>query len=354
MRKIFNPLIASLFAGSSLPAWSQTVPSDLAEISMEELFSANVVSTEEALQRSKRWHLSYRYGFSDFEQHYVGTQKRSYQQVLWTPGEARTTENYPVVPTEIRQEVQALLVGYDYSSDLTLRLSVPYIKQSSDHISIVPGYDEFNISSSGLGDIVTFADYTFLKTVNSRWRAGVGLSVPTGSIDEQGDTPRAPGNQQLPYTMQVGSGTWDLPLGLAYEKYGEMFRWGADLRATIRTGENDRDYRLGNKFSAGGWLSFSQFGRLKPSVRLDYRWQDQIQGHDQTLSVPNPNFPYPAPVADPTAFGGEQIEFTLAAEFNIDGSWFVRGEYSEPLWLDLNGPQTAEKYHFALTLGTAF
>jgi hypothetical protein len=245
-------------------------------------------------------------------------------------------------------------VGYDYSSDLTLRLSVPYIKQSSDHISIVPGYDEFNISSSGLGDIVTFADYTFLKTVNSRWRAGVGLSVPTGSIDEQGDTPRAPGNQQLPYTMQVGSGTWDLPLGLAYEKYGEMFRWGADLRATIRTGENDRDYRLGNKFSAGGWLSFSQFGRLKPSVRLDYRWQDQIQGHDQTLSVPNPNFPYPAPVADPTAFGGEQIELTLAAEFDINGSWFVRGEYSEPLWLDLNGPQTAEKYHFALTLGTSF
>ena len=42
-----------------------------------------------------------------------------------------------------------------------------------------------------------------------------GLSFPTGSIDEKGDTPRGKGTQ-VPYTMQIGSGTYDLQPALVY------------------------------------------------------------------------------------------------------------------------------------------
>ena len=73
--------------------------------------------------------------------------------------------------------------------------------QSTDHISIIPGYDGFNISSEGVGDIALVVDSTVSQSLNSIWKIGAGLSMPTGSIDEEGDTPRAPGNQQLPYTM---------------------------------------------------------------------------------------------------------------------------------------------------------
>ncbi len=38
---------------------------------------------------------------------------------------------------------------------------------------------------------------------------GLTLYFPTGSIDERGATPMGP-NMQLPYPMQLGSGTYDL------------------------------------------------------------------------------------------------------------------------------------------------
>ena len=66
--------------------------------------------------------------------------------------------------------------------------------------------------------------------------------MPTGSIDEEGDTPRAPGSQQLPYTMQLGSGTWDFPLFLSFRKYEARWDWGMDASYTLRTCSNDRDY----------------------------------------------------------------------------------------------------------------
>ena len=178
--------------------------------------------------------------------------------------------------------------------------------------------------------------------------------MPTGSIDEEGDTPRAPGNQQLPYTMQLGSGTWDVPLFLSFRKYEARWDWGVDASYTLRTGTNDRDYRLGNKASLGGWLMWKASSVIQPGVRLDYRWRDDIDGEDASLSVPIPAFPYPAPVTNPQAFGGEQLDLTVFARLPLASGWYVEGAYSQPLHLDLNGPQSSEKFHFSIEIGTSF
>lgn len=335
--------------------WAQTVPADLMDLSLEDLFAANVISQGQQRVDQKRWHISYTYAQSQFDEFYQGTNSQTYEDVLWRPGEVRTKDNYPVVPTEISQEVQALRIGYDLDQDITLRVTMPFVKQSSDHISIVPGYDAFNISSSGIGDVVVLADVALARTVNSVWRVGAGLSLPTGSIDEQGDTPRAPGDQQLPYTMQIGSGTFDMPVLASYEKFENGFRWGVNAGAIYRLDKNDRDYRLGHKITAGGWLKFTALGLIEPGVRLSYRWQGQISGEDAELSVPNPAFPYPAPVTDPSDFGGQQVDLAIFARMSLgsDG-WFVQAEYSEPVYLDLNGPQTSENFHASLTLGISF
>jgi hypothetical protein len=41
-----------------------------------------------------------------------------------------------------------------------VRAQLPFVMQSTDHISIVPGYDAFNISSEGIGDMAIVADTT--------------------------------------------------------------------------------------------------------------------------------------------------------------------------------------------------
>lgn len=334
---------------------AQNVPADLLDISIEELFDANIVSDSDRAQSGRRWHVSYTYAVSEYEEYYSGTSKVSYDDVLFTPGEdARTQNNYPVVPTDIRQEVHALRVAYDLHPDLTLRAQLPFISQSTDHISIIPGYDAFNISSEGIGDVVVLADGTLSQNVNSLWRLGAGISMPSGSIDEEGDTPRAPGNQQLPYTMQLGSGTWDFPIVLSFRKYEARFDWGIDAGATIRTGQNDRDYRLGNKVSLGAWAMWTGGAVFAPGVRMDYRWQDTISGEDVSLRVPNPVFPYPAPVTNPNAFGGEQIDVTLFVHVPLSERWYLDASYAQPIYLDLNGPQSSEKHHFNIEIGTSF
>lgn len=347
--------IVGVSAGLPLAVTAQTVPTDLLDLSIDELFDANIVTEADQVERSRKWHLSYTYAVSDYDEYYIGTRSVTYEDVLFRPGvDARTENNYPVVPTEITQEVHALRVAYDLSAETTIRAQLPFVMQSTDHISIVPGYDAFNISSEGIGDIALVADTTLKQSLNSIWKAGAGISMPTGSIDEEGDTPRAPGNQQLPYTMQLGSGTWDVPLFLSFRKYEARWDWGVDASYTLRTGTNDRDYRLGNKASLGGWLMWKASSVIQPGVRLDYRWRDDIDGEDASLSVPIPAFPYPAPVTNPQAFGGEQLDFTVFARLPLASGWYVEGAYSQPLYLDLNGPQSSEKFHFSIEIGTSF
>lgn len=347
--------IVGVSVGLPLAATAQTVPTDLLDLSIDELFDANIVTEADQVERSRKWHLSYTYAVSDYDEYYIGTRSVTYEDVLFRPGvDARTENNYPVVPTEITQEVHALRVAYDLSAETTIRAQLPFVMQSTDHISIVPGYDAFNISSEGIGDIALVADTTLKQSLNSIWKAGAGISMPTGSIDEEGDTPRAPGNQQLPYTMQLGSGTWDVPLFLSFRKYEARWDWGVDASYTLRTGTNDRDYRLGNKASLGGWLMWKASSVIQPGVRLDYRWRDDIDGEDASLSVPIPAFPYPAPVTNPQAFGGEQLDFTMFARLPLASGWYVEGAYSQPLYLDLNGPQSSEKFHFSIEIGTSF
>jgi hypothetical protein len=133
--------MAIVFGGGlQVTAWAQTVPTDLLELSIEDLFDANVVSEADRTETQNRWRLSYTYAISEYDEYYLGTHSVSYDEVLFTPGvDTRTENNYPVVPTEITQEVHAVRVAYDLTQAMTLRAQLPFVMQSTDHISIIPG-----------------------------------------------------------------------------------------------------------------------------------------------------------------------------------------------------------------------
>jgi hypothetical protein len=70
--------------------------------------------------------------------------------------------------------------------------------------------------------------------------------------------------------------------------------------------------------------------------------------------VPVPAFPYPAPVTNPGAFGGEQIDLTAFVRVPLASAWYAEAAYAKPIYLDLNGPQSSQKYHFSIEIGTSF
>jgi hypothetical protein len=350
------PVILLFLSIPSLRAVAQSVPSDLLEMSIDDLFAAHVRDDGDIDSADgKRWNFSYSYRKSRFKDYLDGSNKIPVRDVLFSPGEEpRTDKNFPVVPTDIEQEIHTANLRYSFTPDISLSLAIPYVKQSTDHISVVTGYSNFNISTDGLGDISLLASYRFAKTIRGRWQAGLGVSFPSGSIDEEGDTPRAPGKQQLPYTMQLGSGTYDVPAYLSYLRNEASFTWGVDLSSKIRLGENDRDYRLGNTVSASSWMRLTTISWIQPSIKLGYRHWADIHGKDSSLMVPGP-YPYPAPVVDPSLYGGDQVDLLLGLRIPVfSEESHVDLEFGKPIYQSLNGPQSSEDYRFAVTFSSGF
>ena len=84
----------------------------------------------------------------------------------------------------------------------------------------------------------------------ARWEDGrrahlsLGLSAPTGSIDEKS------GWKIVGYGMQLGSGTWDFHPAITYLGQTENYSYGAQLGGILRIGDNDQGYTLGNRVEA--------------------------------------------------------------------------------------------------------
>lgn len=334
----------------SVPALSST-PSEMAGFSLQDLLDLPTEETKTASsEASSPWELELIYSRKQLSGYRSGTRELSNREVLFTSGQVRTDQNFPVVPTEITQEATIANISYAIDKDSGVSLSIPYIRQSTDHVSAVEGYDSFLITSEGLGDIFVNYSRVFKRWDKQQMNWVVGLSIPCGSIDQEGDTPRAPGDQQLPYTMQLGSGTWDIPLGFRYQNSAYRNPWGVNFSAKLRLGENDRDYRLGNRYSVSAWTQLFSSELWAPHLKVHYVYWDAIRGQDNDLTVPNPNFPYPAAITNPDNYGGEKINIALSSNFYL-GSHSVTAEIGTPVYQDLNGIQNDESMNLTLKWG---
>lgn len=339
-----------LFASLPLLTFANT-PSEMADLSLQELFA---LSTDDMDTRTyEPWKFNFLYKHSKLDGYLKGSNKISNDEVYFDGDEPRTDENYPILPTVITQESYIANVSYFLAAEQSISISLPFIDQSTDHISLVPGYDEFNISSDGIGDITV--NFTTLLTSwdSEKLSLSVGLSLPTGSIDEKGDTPRAEGDQQLPYTMQLGSGTWDLPIGLSYINDQESYLWGANLFAKVRLGKNDRDYRLGNRFAASLWSKWNLNETFQPMMKVVYQDWGQIVGQDDEITVPNPQFPYPAGITNPRNYGGQKVSVVVGGDIMLYSQAFTV-EVGKPIYQKLNGIQTKEALNFSLNWHSYF
>jgi hypothetical protein len=98
-------------------------------------------------------------------------------------------------------------------------------------------------------------------------------------VDERDATP-AGANSLLPYPMQLGSGTIDFLPGLTYLGQSEDWSWGSQLRGTVRLGENEEDYSLGDRLGASGWLARKICAMASVSGRLSLDTWGNIDGAD--------------------------------------------------------------------------
>lgn len=330
-------------------ASAQTTPTELAGFSLEDLLNIDLAEGSDQKSTS-RWEIGYSYYKGNFGGYKNGSTDLTFDDVLFSPGEIRTSKNYPVVPTFISQEVHGLSVAYEISDNNSIRVTVPYVSQATEHISSVPGFKEFVLKTDGVGDIAVNYLHTKKLDSTSSLQASAGLRIPTGSINEVGDTPRngSGTDERLPYTMQLGSGTLDFSVAATYSKNLNHVSFGANANTVIRTGTNDNGYRIGNSVSTSVFSKYARWAHFQPGVRLTYRKIQPIHGQDTSLQVPSA-FKYPASITDSSNYGGDSATLSVNAKicpsYNCNTSFSV--EFSEPVYQNLNGIQPKVRGNFS-------
>ena len=308
--------------------------------------------------------ISYRYMRMDMEGNRIGTETASPNEIATsvpnrfagTPGQPPTLR---VVPTEMTTEMHMAGAMYAPTDWLTLMAMGNYLRKEMDHITFQGGSGTtrlggFTTKASGIGDSKLTGLIGLFNRGKHQIHLNAGLSLPTGSITETDDIFTPMGTRpsvRLPYAMQLGSGTFDLLPGITYTGQSERFAWGAQLTGTLRLGDNDQGYTLGNKASATAWASVSPEPWLSLSGRLEGETLGRIDGRDNQIMGP-------VQTADPDNYGGEKLRAFGGVNL-IGQKGVLRGhrlalELGVPVHEDLNGPQMSGNWMMTLGYQYAF
>ncbi|WP_421765145.1 nitrous oxide reductase accessory protein NosL [Ekhidna sp.] len=255
-------------------------------------------------------------------------------------------QNYMVAPQAMRMDMLMIGVMYAPSDRLTLMLMQNFQRNQMD-LSTMMGMN-FSTKSEGIGDLKISALYGLFSESTHSWHLNVGVSIPTGSIKNQGDTPMAEG-MRLPYPMQLGTGTVDLTFGGTYKGSSENVSWGVQPLATIRTGDNTEGYKWGNEFVINTWVGYNLAEWVSVAGQFSAKKQTQMQGRDEMLN------PMMVTTADTKNTGFTKVYSNVALNFSFGESPVLRDfkaglSYGLPVYQKVKGIQMNEQDAFTIGL----
>lgn len=274
--------------------------------------------------------LSYRYMEMEMDGNRDGSSERDPSEVL---------ANFMVTPLRMTTKMHMLGAMYAVSEQLTLFGMLPHIEKDMDHVTRM-GVN-FKTESGGIGDVKLGGLYQIWGDGHQSAHLNLGVSLPTGSINEKDSTPASGGvDVRLPYPMQIGSGTFDLMPGVTWRGKSGPFSYGAQAKYTARMGENENEYTLGDVFDITGWGAYRIHDIVSASLRLAYKDWDNIDGEDDVLTnVPDMMIP----TVREDLRGGSRwdvgVGVNVAGNQNMLPGWRVALEYLTPIDQDLDGPQ---------------
>ncbi len=279
-----------------------------------------------------------------------GSDSVSAQQVVATApnpffGDPMQPATLRVAPKSAEADVIFPFVNYAINDKVAFVALAPLIKKKTVLETFnAPGTASLGtneVNTSGLGDIKFGALYKAYNSAGNHHNVifDAVLSAPTGSIEEE-DYNLTPMNtivkSRLAYGMQLGSGTWDALVGVAY--WGKDLKWGWGLQylGTIPLqSENSEGWRYGDKHEGTAWLSYSWEPTFASSVRLRTEQQGSIKGIDPKIYGPGLG-------ANPDNYGGSKTEISIGANWMYSPAHNISVEYSMPVEQDRNGVQAEQ------------
>lgn len=295
---------------------------------------------------------SYRFMFMEMEGLRDGTSRKSQNEELGymmpMPG-----QSYAMLPRRMTMKMHMLGAMYGLTDDWTMTLMVPWLENdmdSSSRMMPMSQVNKFSTQSEGFGDVKIGSLYRFHKAEDYELIFNMTLSLPTGGLDEDDNTPMSMGQDVvLGYPMQLGSGTYDLMPGITLTGHNDVWGYGAQAIATFRLGRNSEEYSKGDALKINTWLSRKITENFSTSLRLELNSWVDYDGHDDEL-VGRRNM---MPTAD------EDLRAVTRADALIGFTYlFTQGalagnsiglEVGMPFYQDIDGPNLETDY--TVTLG---
>ena len=240
---------------------------------------------------------------------------------------------FMMVPTEMTMDMHMFGAMHAISDQWTLMCMLNYLDNEMTMINRMDVTSK--METSGISDLKLAGLYDL-----ARWEDGrrahlsLGLSAPTGSIDEKS------GGNTVGYGMQLGSGTWDFHPAITYLGQTENYSYGAQLGGILRIGDNDQGYTLGNRVEATLWGARKLTDSLSASLKLDYSSQEEVDGSHKGISNMQKMM---TPAKNPDHQGRDLTSLGLGLNYYFQSGALkghrIAAEWETPLDQKVNGVQ---------------
>lgn len=228
---------------------------------------------------------------------------------------------------EMRVRMIPLMLPYEaIPNRLLIGLSVPYLDK---RMEITVGNQRKVFTNRGMGDATLFSKVQFYQKDRrggtTRMTGKLGLKVPTGKEDARDESGAllAPG-------LQLGSGSWDIPIGVVITHLYQL--WGINTNLVYQINNESNGFEKGDMFR----YDLSGSIRLLPIVYEEYPSPqlNLIAELNGTLAAKDRNHD----ITDPNT-GGHTLLFSPGLQFIGGRDWLINISYQLPIVQNLNGSQ---------------
>ncbi|MFM7023049.1 MAG: hypothetical protein ACKOXB_08725 [Flavobacteriales bacterium] len=294
------------------------------------------------------WMLSYRYMSMSMSGLLSGNHSYSSAEVFNT---------YLMAPESMQMNMNMLMAMYGVNNRLTLMAMLHYnyghmhmqmFAEGSNHVhdGAASPASSHEMTYSGLGDTKLYAIYALLNRARHKVMLNAGISLPAGRINAvaNGDI--------LPYSMQNGSGTFDLLPGITYLYFHKKYVAALQSNANIRLGYNNRGYSWGNEVTNNAWFAYRWQKVLSSSLRLEHVASAVMIGRDAAL------YKYNEPASDAANYGGQRFSLFVGTAWQPSSgkfkNWQAVAEFGVPVYQYVKGIQMSNTHFVNININYIF
>jgi len=250
--------------------------------------------------------------------------------------EALNDYNYMMAPADMQMHMHMLGFMYGITDNLTTSIMGSLVEKDMNIVRKSNG-QEIKREANGFGDTKINALYQFYNKNNKEAILAFGISLPTGEIDEAYDGTR------LAYSMQIGSGSYELLPSITFKSFKESYSIGFQTNGVFRLDTNDHGYKLGDRYNFTSWISKNLNNNISISSRLNFEIFEAIEGNDSSLNK------MMTPANDTSLYDGKRLDLSFGINYLFNNGHRLALELASPIYQRLDGPQMETRYQ--LTVG---